>query len=431
MKRFNFCLDSDELTNPGQLKEIDTTVRGVHPSTRFLVHGYASPEGKKDYNFRLACHRANRIAEAFRESLRGRLRSPKLSPEMLNAEVNSRVETASQGPTTEFGAAESNRVAVVFGQIPGRDEPEPGCDEAPRKIGDIKPEINCDVPSKDLAHMNGSQQLTHFHFCFDSDVLTGTSPTSINSFTHRQAASATFFVHGFSSVEGPADSNQRLSCHRALRVIRELINAGVKAEQIPEVSGLGETDLFGDAELNRVAVVFAEGGEISPVPGGKREAGTREEKEAVRDEARKRLMSGQYNLGADAYISFWTCGRTATVREAIERLTIEVKDTKDNENERLREQADGTEEGFGVNFVRLSNVALRSDNPIECTMGRIIDMAFHHAVLGDRGLSRDLIQSKDARHQAGLHLIHLAGLSACSEPGLRQTLKGRCAGRNL
>lgn len=424
VKRFNFCLDSDQLTNPAQISEVETAVNSVPPSTRFLIHGYASPEGRKDYNFRLACHRALKIAAAVRDSLLKRLTAP--TARMLNAEVESRIETASQGPTAEFGQPESNRVAIIFAQVPGRDAEEPGCDDAPRKLGDIKPDIGCDGPKTVLDNTGDSPQLERFHFCLDSDVLTEESPNDIRTFAHRQAASSTFVIHGFASVEGAPDYNQRLSCHRAVRIFRELLNAGVQAEQITEVSGLGETDLFGDPKKNRVAVVFAQGGEIEPIPGEKKEAGNVKEKEAIRDEARARLLSGKYNLGADAYISFWTCGRTATVRQGVERLMIAV--ATDNDDNTLRDRANGTEEGFGVNSVTLSNVSLRADNAIECVMGRIVDMSFHHAVLGNRDLPGDLITpfnprsreeefnnpaNKEARHQAGLHLIHLAGLGAC------------------
>jgi outer membrane protein OmpA-like peptidoglycan-associated protein len=431
LERFNFCLDSDELTNPEQLGDVQNIVDASPIATRFLIHGYASSEGRKDYNFRLACHRAIKIANAFRKALTVRLSDspplPELSGSRLKAEVESRIETASQGPTNEFGKAESNRVAVVFGQVPGAQDQDPACDKAPRKIGDIKPDIGCDVTKKDrdLRSMSEGEQVKRFHFCLDSDVLVGESPSDIRSFAHKQAASTNFIVHGFSSVEGAADYNQRLSCHRALRIFRELINAGVKQEQITEVGGLGETNAFDKKpEPNRVVVVLAEGGEIEEVPEEKRAATTRKEKEAVRDEARALLLAGKYRLEADAYISFWTCGRTATVRQAVERLTIEVKDTKDTET--LRLDALGTEEGAGANFVRLSNVALRADNAIECTMGRIIDMAFHHAVLtgelvpadknitNPKSLPMDLQTDKDARHDAGLHLIHLAGLGGCT-----------------
>lgn len=424
LKRFNFCLDSDELTNPTQLSEVDAAVNSVPPASRFLIHGYASPEGRKDYNFRLACHRALKIAAAIRESLRKRLTAP--NKPMLNAEVESRIETASQGPTAEFGKPEENRVAVVFAQVPGQEAEEPGCDKAPRKLGDIKPEIGCDVPKTVLDNTGDSPQLARFHFCLDSDVLTEENPGDIRTFAHGQASTTTFIIHGFASLEGAPDYNQRLSCHRAVRIFRELINAGVLAEQIVEVSGRGETDLFGEPEKNRVAVVSAQGGEVGPVPDGKRPASNLKEKEAIRDEARRRLVSGQYKLAADAYISFWTCGRTATLRQGVDRLTIGVP--KDNEVNNLTTSANGTEEAIGVNVVSLSNLALGADNAIECVMGRIVDMAFHHAVLGHGDLPTDLgtpfnpraedekfrdPKNKEGRHQAGLHLIHLAGLSGC------------------
>src|SRR5207253_2821134 len=63
LSRFTFCLDSDRLAPAGHLQDLSGVVRDNPPSTRFLVHGYASPEGNSAYNFRLACHRANRIAE--------------------------------------------------------------------------------------------------------------------------------------------------------------------------------------------------------------------------------------------------------------------------------------------------------------------------------------------------------------------------------
>lgn len=425
--RFNFCLDSDQLTNPDQLNVITATLRRFHRGTRYLIHGYASPEGRRDYNFRLACHRAIKIADAFRRALRGRLRTSQMDEMMLDAEVESRLETASQGPTNEFGTPEANRVAVVYAQIPGRSEKEPGCDEAPRRLGEIEPEINCDLARTEVDHTTTGPQLAQFHFCLDSDVFSGSNPTDIRSFAHGQAANTNFIIHAFSSVEGPTDYNRRLSCHRALRLFRELINAGVQEQQITEVSGLGETKKFGEPEKNRVGVVFAQRGAVSEIPGGKRPASTRAEKIAIRDAAIARIMAGQYQLGADAYISFWTCGRTATVRQAVERLTIEVSES--DSNNRQREVANGVEEGLGVNFVSLSNVALRADNAIECVMGRIIDSSFHHAVLGNPDLPADLTtpfdarakkddsasdrNNKVARHQAGLHLIHLAGLSKC------------------
>ena len=264
--------------------------------------------------------------------------------------------------------------------------------------------------------MNGSPQLTHFHFCLQSDVLAAAEPSDIASFAHQQGAGAAFVVHGFANAEGKAEepndkAAKRLSCHRALRIARELMNAGVQSTQIHEVSALGSISKFGGPDFNQVAIVLAEGGEISSIsedlPAGK----TREQKLAVQDAARSRLLAGQYQLAADAYLSFWTCGRTPTLRQAVGRLTIDIPDY--DADEVARGRANGVEEGLGVNSVRLSNTALRADNPIECTMGRIIDMAFHQAVIGEVDLSPDL-GTAPGRHAAGLHLIALAVLSACA-----------------
>lgn len=411
--RFNFCLDSDELTS-GDLGQLASIVSSNHPKTRFLVHGYASPEGKVKYNFNLACHRANRIAEELHEPIRAQVRSrmPSADQERINletgTEIQSRIETAAQGPTSAFGAPEANRLVIVYAQIPGGSpDEEPSCEDARREMGKINPETALDPKTMDLTGRKTGPHLTHFHFCRDSDVLTGSTPADIRKFAHAQASKAKFVIHGFASEEGDSEFNRRLGSHRALRVTRELSNAGVRPEQIREVVGVGETTKFGDREFNRVAVVLAEGGEIEEFDTGKREAKNKKQKDAVAEEAKQRILTGQYNLAADAYISFWTCGRTRTVSDAVERLTIKTSDK--DEDERLRDDANGKEEGIGVNSVRLSNVTLRADNAIECTMGRLIDMSFHHAELGNP----DLPTSFGARHRAGRHLIHLAGFGAC------------------
>jgi outer membrane protein OmpA-like peptidoglycan-associated protein len=412
--RFSFCLDSDEPISLEDLGQLATIVSGNHPKTRFLIHGYASPEGRVKYNFNLACHRANRIAEEMHEPIRAQVRTrlPAADQERINtetgAEIQGRLETAAQGPTSAFGSPEANRLVIVYAQAPGGSpDEEPSCEDARRGIGKINPETPLDLPTMDLTGMDGGPHLNHFHFCLDSDVLAATTPKDIRGFARAQASKAKFVVHGFSSEEGDAEYNRRLSAHRALRIARELTNAGVRSEQIGEVSALGETTKFGDKDFNRVAIVFAEGGEIDEFDTGTRDAKTKEQKDAAAEEARQRILAGQYNLAADAYISFWTCGRTRTVSEAVERLTIQTSDKDDDE--RLRGDANGTEEGTRVNTVRLSNVALRAENAIECTMGRLIDMSFHHAELGNP----DLPTNFASRHRAGLHLIHLAGLGAC------------------
>jgi outer membrane protein OmpA-like peptidoglycan-associated protein len=422
--RFHFCLDSDQLVPTERFQVLTEVVDDNPVSTRFLVHGYASTEGRADYNFRLACHRANAVGRALGKVLRDRITKRLIGKPDLGqrvaSELASRLEVAAAGPTGQFAAdPEGNRVVLVYAQTPGGAEPdEPTCADAPRHLGDVKPEVPCDPPTLDLTGMEGGPQLTHFHFCLDSDVLAAVGPSAVAAFAQRQASGATFVVHGFASTEGPADYNRRLSCHRAMRIARELTNAGVRPEQVREVSGLGATDQFASGpEFNRVVVVLAEGGEIAPIAESPMPADTIPQKRAIVDAALARLSAGQYALAADAYISFWTCGRTPTVRQAAERLTVLVPEDQDE-----------TEEGIGVNTVRLSNTALRADNPVECTMGRLIDMAFHHAVIGDPDLSPDLAdRSKPAaRHAAGLHLIALAGLSACQGQHARaRVLRGK------
>ncbi|MEO7242785.1 MAG: hypothetical protein ABIW85_07705, partial [Variovorax sp.] len=330
------------------------------------------------------------------------------------SQTQSRLETATQGPTNEFGPPEENRVVVIYAQRPGiGDQEEPACEDAPKHLGDVQPEVPCDLATVDLASMEDSEQLGRFHFCLDSDVLSDSSVSGIRAFAGGQAAKSSFVVHGFASEEGAADYNRRLACHRALRVARELMAVGVRPERVREVASLGETARFGDEAANRVALVLAEEGAIDPLPQGATHARNDAEKGAIRDAARARLAGGQYALAADAYMSQWTCGRTATVSQAVERLTIKLPEDKVELNDRdkdesIRARANGTEQGIGVNTVRLSNVALRADNAIECTMGRLVDMAFHQAVFGDADLRGF------APHPAGLHLIHLAGLAACS-----------------
>lgn len=318
---------------------------------------------------------------------------------------------------------------------PALSSDEPECEDAPRHLGDVKPEIACDKPTIDLTQQSGSPQLQHFHFCLDSDVLLGSSAQTLAKFAGQQAANTTFVVHGFASTDGPADYNKRLSCHRAQRVAHELVNAGVRSEQIREVSGLGETEAFSFGEpslkeANRVVVVFAENGRVQPFTDDKRPADTNAQKQAVLDVARDRLLAGQYDLAADFYISFWTCGHMPTVRHAVDRLRVALP--KDDDNETLPEKANGIEEdsNVGVNGARISNVALRADNPITCTMGRLVDMAFHHAVKGDTSIPTALSDPEDQtlRHAAGRHLAALAGLGACTGAARPRTVGVRQAG---
>lgn len=419
LARFHFCQDSDIVVPTENLNDLDQMIREQPSATRFVVHAYASSEGNPQYNLRLSCHRANAIGVELKERLKKFLETSGEKTEEIKAEIARRIETGARGPTSEFsGGREKNRVAIVYGQIPGQNLGfEPACENAPRHLGDIRPEVPCDKPTTDLRQEPDSDQLGKFHFCLDSDVLVTEIPKDIQDFAHRQAASATFVVQGFASNEGAVDYNKRLSCHRALRIARELINAGVPSTQIREVSGLGKTDHFGDdkhRDLNRVALVLAENGEISEIPEQDADPAGKKDK-AVRDAAVARLIGGQYRQEADAYISLWTCGRTPTVRQAVRRLSVLLPDANQRLTPAPVNVANGKEEGLGPNNVKLSIQALRADNPVECTMGRIIDMAFHHSVAGDDDLGSSLSgESPASRHAAGLHLIHLAGLTACT-----------------
>jgi outer membrane protein OmpA-like peptidoglycan-associated protein len=416
LARFHFCLDSDIVVPTENLDDLDQMIREQPSATRFVVHAYASSEGDPQYNLRLSCHRANAIGVELKERLEKSLKISGKNPEEIQAEVARRIETGGRGPTSEFsGGREKNRVAIVYGQIPGQNLGfEPACEIAPRHLGDIRPEVPCDISTTDLRQEPNSDQLAKFQFCLDSDVLVKQTPQDIQDFAHRQAASATFVVQGFASNEGAADYNKRLSCHRALRIARELINVGVPSTQIREVSGLGKTDHFGDdkhRDLNRVALVLAEKGEIAQIvepaadPRGKGD-------NAVLDAARGNLLAGQYQLAADAYISLWTCGRTPSMQQAVRRLNARLPKDPNAPSVQATSAANGIEESLGPNVVELSTNALRCDNPVECTMGRLIDMAFHHAVIGDKDLGK-FADDRALRHKAGLHLIALAGLGPC------------------
>ena len=441
VRRWRFCLDSDHVLPGETLRDIATSIAGHHRNTRYLVHGHASTDGDADYNLALACHRANAVGDALRTALATKLRRTGSAEE---ADLRDRIEVATRGETSEFGPDPAdNRLVVLYAEIPGAGAPdEPDCADAPRHLGDIAPEVPCDRATLSLLDRSAGPQLEHFQFCTDSDVFNDQGARRIAAFAARQASVATFVVHGFASSEGDSAYNQRLSCHRAQRVARELLNAGVRPEQLREVAGLGETDAFSFGErgmegVNRVAVVLAEDGAIQPLRDPERDAQDAAQKRRIVELAQARLVAGQYEAAADAYISRWTCGRTATVRQAAQRLNVSLPEG--NNDEPTRDGANGQEENseLGLNGVRMSNNALHAENPIECVMGRLVDMAFHHAVRGDADLPPDLLIARpekenptdnaappSPRHLAGLHLIHLAGLGACRGNHQTQNDKG-------
>jgi len=430
--RLHFCKDSDIVTPNHELNELDKMIEEQPRSTRFVAHGYASSEGDPQYNLRLSCHRAQAVGRELADRLRASLEKLGKQRNEIDAEIARRIEVGARGPTAEFfGGKNANRVVVIYGQIPGQNLGfEPACEIAPRRLGDIEPEVPCDTPTGDLASQPESDQIRRFEFCVSSDVLRTETAREIQGFAFRHAATSTFVIHGFASEEDKRDhkSNERLSCHRALRIARELTNAGVAPTQIREVAGLGPTRRFDEKRLepNRVALVLAEKGEIPKIKEPAADVHGKDD-ESIRNAALAKLKAGEYRLEADTYISFWTCGRTPSVREAVRRMLILLP-----QGEKAKEApttvetaiANGTEESLGPNIVRLSANALRADNPVECTMARIVDMAFHHAVKGEKGLKSgkkkdeketDDFAGDDAtlRHQAGLHLADLAGLGPC------------------
>ena len=429
--RWHFCLDSNTLVADESLETIPRLIARRSERTRYLVHGHASTDGDATYNENLAGHRANVVGDALKAALTVKLgATPGFSPALLT----DLTEVATRGETAEFGSdLAANRVVLLYAEVPGRTvTEEPSCEDAPRRIGNVPFEVPCDEPTKNLAGRGSERNVAHFRFCMDSDVFTDPA-REIGRFAGRHASNAVYTVHGFASEEDSAAYNLSLSCHRAMRVARELMNAGVRSTQIREVAGIGETNAFsfGDEEFieaNRVAVVLAEDADIEALEDSARPAETDSQKRAIIDEARSRIQRGQYRSEADFYISKWTCGRTPTVAAAVTRLMVGLRDGgQRNDNERRRDPANGIEEDVtrGPGGVVMSNAALRATNPVECVMGRLIDMSFHHAVIGEDQMSPALTAERPARgafepavppslrHLAGLHLISLAGMQAC------------------
>ncbi|HEX3126494.1 MAG TPA: DUF4157 domain-containing protein [Thermoanaerobaculia bacterium] len=410
-KHFHFCLDSDVLVAESAAT-VAAFVKQQPADARFLVHGYSSRDGAADYNFRLACHRANRMA--------GLLADAGVTP--------GRVQTASKGPTDEFpGGPEFNRVAVVLAEVPpgrrfGQTESDPACPKAPTGLGDVRPDPPCPDDPTDMGALcqslpdpQRSRECDSYHFCLDSDVFaTPETPRSVMKFARRQLATAHFTVHGYASDEGAKDYNSRLSCHRAMRVARELMNAGVQPEKIA-IAGKGATTQFpGGPEFNRVAVVHA----TPPVVGEKPELAqpkTQEEKHELIRLAVERINQGAYRLEADAYISFWTCEHVPTVRHAVNTTTILAEG--DPGTPVIKPHSGGgitagRSTDLGLNTVVVSNQIFRSHDPFGCVVHAIVLLSFQHKVR-DQDFGTDHGRGSE-REEAGQHLVHLADV-ACDD----------------
>ena len=119
-------------------------------------------------------------------------------------------------------------------------------------------------------------------------------------------------------------------------------------------------------------------------------------------------------LAADAYISSWTCwGVHPSLAQAVNRVNVLLQ-----EEAQVGVLPDGDkEEAQVMNSAILADRDLRlAPNPLECVQqARLVDIAFHHAVVNNAGLPIDLVVANrpEARHQAGRHLMHLAGFSSC------------------
>jgi hypothetical protein len=285
---------------------------------------------------------------------------------------------------------------------------DPPCTQSPNDLGKVIPEVDCPTATEDIGLLGH-----HFHFCLGSDIFAvPQTPTEILRFVRKQPAQSQFNVHGYASTDGNAKDNMRLSCHRALRVAREMINAGVPPEKI-EIARKGATDEFpGGPEFNRVAVV-----QVVPPPEGtpigeNLPVTTRLEKEAVVKRAQLRLREGTYGLGADAYIAFWTCGRIKRVSDAVDRMHVRFQGEPGLTK---MPRPLGIAEGLGTNVIALSDAILTAANQDECVMERLMDMAFHQVTL-------DTIDTFDLRHAGARFLVGLAGLKSCEGAGINESI---------
>ena len=139
---------------------------------------------------------------------------------------------------------------------------EPQCPPTPTGLGYKEPDPKCAAnPVKDIGFTG-----RHFHFCLDSDTLLVETAADISGFAKKHPAGTRFTVHGYASLDGGWVYNKRLACHRANRVVRDLMAAGIPVEQI-ETASKGATNEFpGGPDFNRVVVVDVEVPEQPEVP---------------------------------------------------------------------------------------------------------------------------------------------------------------------
>jgi outer membrane protein OmpA-like peptidoglycan-associated protein len=293
-------------------------------------------------------------------------------------------------------------VAPAFGELP----PEPACPAVKSTLGKIAPEKPCPLTNISI---NGFEDF-RLKFCVGSDVFKNPEDRRLLRDRARSASSnAHFFVHAYASQEGDVQQNVSLACHRANRVARELLAAGVPGTQI-DIFGKGPTDEFAKGfteqalQENRVVLVKAIGGTLELKERDRPE--TLDEMLKFAEDARKAIQSRDYRLAADAYVSRWTCGKIPTLAEAVLRPTI-VIDERDPSDPNQPDRREGHVQG--LNTIVLSQDIFRvADNPFECAAGRIADLAFHHLV-------KDRFPSNADQHRGGMFTVELAGLSPCRD----------------
>lgn len=286
--------------------------------------------------------------------------------------------------------------------IPGSAEPAK-C-PANTKLGDIAPDPPCALASEPV---DGDVIL----FCPDSDAfLDQAEADRLRTLGRTQPHGTAFRLQAHASNEGPGGAaqarkyNENLACHRGKRAAHVLMDVGVPESDIALSSG-GPTDRFGkDAKLrhmNRNVVV----GTVKPgaaAPAGPVTGGMR----GIADAAKKRLMDGDYNIGADGYLYRWTCGRWNSLADAVARTKVRVSGEPGFVNNKEGVAALG-----GINNIDLPDeILLEFGNEVECAMARIADLTFHH-------FARPLLPIFSELHGAGAHLVALAGLKGCATIG--------------
>lgn len=102
-----------------------------------------------------------------------------------------------------------------------------------------------------------------FRFKFDSDELLSGEEERLKHFIRLLHPSGSVTILGFASVEGPAEYNSSLACHRANR-IRKIIQA--EGATVRSTRAAGETNLFGpELPPNRAAQVIVHEPKLPPL----------------------------------------------------------------------------------------------------------------------------------------------------------------------